>query len=215
MTLPTTPTEGLFFEASGKKEAVPAARVARWSATAQAFHWVSVALVFTLFALGLYAAWILDFKNPAERSLWATVMYNHKTLGMILLLILPARLGWALSHKRPPLPDNLPGQHRRLLLSGHRLLYVLLFSVPLTGLFTAFYFGSKNVVFGLFSFDSPLAKNDWLWPKFMLAHQILAYSMLAVLVGHISAALWHHFVRRDGMFLGMTPRVGRRPDVDR
>jgi cytochrome b561 len=207
MTLPDSTSKNPAFHTFGEilPSSVPETATKRWSLTAQIFHWVSAALVFSLFALGMYAAFVLDFQNPAELPLWATLMYHHKTLGMILLLVMPARLGWALAHKRPPLPEGLGSGQRVLLKSGHRTLYTLLFAVPLTGLFTAFYFGSDNRVFGLFSFPSPLAKNDYLWPKFMLAHQILAYSMLALVAGHIAAALWHHFVRRDGMLKAMVP----------
>ena len=37
------------------------------------------------------------------------------------------------------------------------------------------------------------------------AHAVLAYSALGLLVLHVSAALWHHFVRRDAVLRRILP----------
>ncbi|MFC7544663.1 cytochrome b [Siccirubricoccus deserti] len=40
--------------------------------------------------------------------------------------------------------------------------------------------------------DVPLAET------LTLIHRIMAWSLVAMIVLHVSGALWHHFVRRDG-----------------
>jgi cytochrome b561 len=51
--------------------------------------------------------------------------------------------------------------------------------------------------------DSDLADN------LTDAHVMLAWSMLALIVMHIAAALWHHYVRRDGVLIAMLPETDK------
>ena len=54
------------------------------------------------------------------------------------------------------------------------------------------------VWFGLFGIPSLTGGYDPVWkPRALLLHQTLFWLLVALLVVHVGAALWHHFRQRD------------------
>ena len=56
---------------------------------AQAFHWITVALLTALVALGLYCSWVGD--GPVRSYLLDSW---HKPLGLVVIVLTLVRLGW-------------------------------------------------------------------------------------------------------------------------
>jgi cytochrome b561 len=88
----------------------------------------------------------------------------------------------------------------------HWLLYLLLFVVPILGWMNASYRGMPIVIFG-WELPKLLAKSA---PGFGWTgdvHGLLAEYGILTLVGlHVAAALYHYFIKRDGVLQRMTPR---------
>ena len=110
-------------------EAVPQDRIRRYSNTAVALHWITVALVLTQVVLGFAFAEFMA-KGPAKTEVFAW----HKTLGALILILALIRLGYRLANPPPPFPPELPRWRRIAAVWNHRAFYFLLIVLPLTGL---------------------------------------------------------------------------------
>ena len=101
-------------------EAIPQHPIRRYSNTAVALHWITVALVLTQVVLGFAFAEFMD-RGPAQARVFAW----HKTLGALILVIALIRLGYRLSNPPPPFPPELPRWRRNAAVWNHRAFYAL------------------------------------------------------------------------------------------
>ena len=63
--------------------------------------------------------------------------------------------------------------------------------------------------FGVLPIPDLLAKNKELGDLLALAHKSLNLLFVAVIAGHIGAALKHHFIDRDDILTRMLPQPGK------
>jgi cytochrome b561 len=87
----------------------------------------------------------------------------------------------------------------------HLALYVLVFVMVFSGVAMALSADLPNIVF--LGSGQPLpASFDGLWMR--VVHGVAAKLLMALIVLHVGAALWHHFVRHDGLLhrMGFGPR---------
>lgn len=89
--------------------------------------------------------------------------------------------------------------------AAHVGLYLLILAVPLTGYLLSVAAGVKVVYLGLWELPMPFDKSDALKDIFSMAHEWLNWTMAAIVVVHILAALKHHVVERDGTLRRMVP----------
>jgi cytochrome b561 len=102
--------------------------VFRYSNWAVTFHWVTVVLVLSQAYLGFAFSW----SDPGQRRL--ELFTWHKTVGALILLITLARLAYRLTNPPPAFPPDLPAWEHSVARWSHRLFYVLLIAMPLSGL---------------------------------------------------------------------------------
>lgn len=146
-------------------------------------HWTIAALVF----------WQLFFSQRPPRylndtlgqDLWTrTFESSHVWIGILVLALVVARVVLRLVHGAPPADES----NRLVALAArgaHFLFYVLLFFMPISGIM-AWYFG---------------------WPTGGL-HEA-GQPVFVVLIGvHVAAALWHQFIKRDGLMKRMLEPAG-------
>ena len=57
----------------------------------------------------------------------------HKSVGLTVLALSLARLGWRLGHPPPPLPPHMPAWERRIAKATHWAFYALMIGLPLSG----------------------------------------------------------------------------------
>jgi len=125
-----------------------------------------------------------------------TLFDLHRSIGVLLFALVVIRLAWRLTHP-PPLLDDLPPWQPIASGTVHRLLYAILLIQPIIGWWGTSAFGAPINVFWLFELP-PLVSKDELAAKQILAwHGIVGITLSAIVAIHISAALFHHFVRRD------------------
>jgi cytochrome b561 len=161
----------------------------RYGTVAMTLHWLIALLLIGNLCSGFYLANIMDDANP----LHFTLIQLHKSIGLTVLMLSVLRLLWRLVNPIPPLPAGMSLPLRIAARTSHFLLYVFMIAVPAAGWAWASF--NKKVptrFFGLFD-----------WPKmpfipadphlYHSLHVYLAYSTAALLVLHISAALYHHF----------------------
>ncbi|MFO1336602.1 MAG: cytochrome b/b6 domain-containing protein, partial [Piscinibacter sp.] len=68
--------------------------------------------------------------------------------------------------------------------------------------------GFPVVVFGVLPLPDFVAPSKELAEAIKPLHKILAFTMAALVLAHVAAALKHHFVDRDGLLSRMRPGRG-------
>jgi cytochrome b561 len=175
-----------------------------YTSTAKALHWVIVALMTAQYIF----AWAMP--HIGRNTPVTTLISLHFSFGMIILAVAIVRLGWRLTHTEPEHKDDLPPWQQRASRLMHWALYVLLFVVPILGWINTSYRGMPIVMFGA-ELPTLVAKGSAGWRWTGDVHGLLANYLLLGLIGlHAGAALYHYFVRRDGVLQRMLPRARRR-----
>ena len=173
----------------------------RYGAAAQLLHWLMAALIIAAFCVGFY---MVDLKlSPTKLKLFS----YHKWIGVTVFALVLLRLGWRLYAPPPPLPASLPDWQRRASAISHRLLYLLMLVVPLSGWLMSSAKGFQTVYFGLLPIPDLLAKNPDLGKQLETVHWALNKLLLLTVLVHVSAALKHHFVDRDAVLRRMLPKL--------
>ena len=179
-------------------------RILAYTRTAISLHWLMALLVLINFPVGVV---MHDMALSPDKL---RMMSYHKWLGVTIFLLLIMRLGWRATHKPTPLEVDMP-QWQHLAATGvHVLLYVLLFAIPLSGWLMSSAKGFQTVYLGVLPLPDLIGKDKVLADTFSGLHEALNISMLLLLGAHISAALKHHFVDRDGVLMRMLPFLDRR-----
>jgi len=168
----------------------------QYGSVAKFFHWTLFFLV-TLMLVGGY------FLEDIPKD-WQRVAYNtHKLIGLLILCLMLFRLGWALSNMKPTLQDTKPWEKlaERLV---HWSLYASLIAMPLLGWIGATASGRPPKL-GTWIIALPIVENKALKEWAFNGHIFVSYLIIGLLCIHISAALLHHFVRKDNVLQRMMP----------
>lgn len=177
----------------------------RYDSVAMGLHWLVAAAILILLVLGFIMTGLKP-GSPQQFKLYQL----HKSVGVAVFLLTVLRLGWRLGHRPPPLPAAMGAGERLLAHAGHWALYALMLGLPLTGwvVVSTSPYNIPTVVFGLVGLPHlPLPRDLNALAKG--THLIGAWLLVATLVGHVAAALRHHFVLRDDVLTRMLPRFGR------
>jgi cytochrome b561 len=170
----------------------------RYDAVAIALHWGIAALIAAAFILGLT---VDDFPKAYE----AAVVNAHSIIGLAVVTLSLARVGWRFAHRPPPLPRASGPVLETMSKVVHVLLYVLMIVVPLIGIPTLLYRG-RGIDFGVFQMPPLAPRTPEIFRPLTELHELAAYALVLLAVGHISAALYHQFVLRDDLVRRMTLR---------
>jgi cytochrome b561 len=167
----------------------------------KSLHWVMAALFISVFAVG----WYMDFLPLGMAKLeW---MSRHKSLGVTVLALAVLRIVWRLYE---PTPDAL-GKHvleRLAAKVGHLGLYAVMLAMPLTGWMMSSAANFPVSVFGLFTLPNLVAPDQGLFETLKTAHFLLSWAIVVLVLGHVAAALKHHFIDRDATLRRMLPVSG-------
>jgi cytochrome b561 len=171
-----------------------------WGTPAKVFHWAVAVLVFTQIGLGWAAVnWRL---SPTKLDLFVW----HKSIGILILLLMLARLGWRSVNVAPSLPMGMLRFERLAAHLSHVILYMLLFLMPLTGWIIS---SASNIPFRVF-WQVPLPTivqpDKVLADEVARVHLALFFVLALLLTLHIVAAFRHHFVKRNDVLQRMLPR---------
>ena len=164
-----------------------------YTRTAIAAHWLLAVLILGQISIGVYVA---DLPISIERLVWIS---RHKALGVTILVLMILRLGWRLTHPPGPYLRELPAWQSWISRSVHGLWYILVITVATSGWLFASASGLTVNWFGLFLVPDVIDKSKEWASVFKLIHLYAAAALGAALFTHISAALWHGLVKRDGI----------------
>jgi cytochrome b561 len=168
----------------------------RYTGTAIALHWGIALLIAFIAALGWYMMSIED--EPG--SGW---YFNlHKSLGIVMALLVAVRIGWRSLNRPEPLSTAIPKWQRQLSQATQGLLYLLMVLVPFAGYIGASYTKKGVLWFGL-------ATPHWAVPdhdraeQFFDIHSVLVWVLVVLVALHVLGALKHLLIDHDGVFQRM------------
>ena len=169
----------------------------RYTGAAIALHWLLALMILGSMGFGWYM-------SDLPFSLQRVKLYNwHKWAGITILTLSLLRLLWRLTHRPPALSERIrrvmPPWQQSASEWTHRLMYLLFFAVPLIGWAYSSAAGFPVVWFGVLALPDFVPKDKALSEAIKPFHAIAAYTLLALVVLHVAAALKHHFVDRDGL----------------
>ena len=176
----------------------------RWGVLSQLFHWLIVALVI----LQVTLASLADDLPPGAKKL--ALLARHKSVGITILMLVILRLLWRQLNPIPLLPTTLKPYERVLAHTTHTLLYVLLFTMPLSGWMMSSARGFPVSWFGFFQLPDLVPKSKPLYEALLTTHATLAIVLGAVVALHVAAALKHHYRLRDDVLRRMLPNTPTR-----
>lgn len=159
-----------------------------------AFHWLTALLVLLQWS-GAMAMHLVD--DRSARLMYWTV---HIDLGTMLFLVFSGRLAWRCQGGRV-LPSAGDDRLHKIVQAMHKLLYALLLVLILLGFAIVALRGWHLI--GLFTI-APLA--DTYRPisgTLITVHKWVAHLLMIVALGHALAALYHHWVLKDGVLRRM------------
>ncbi|MCW3477823.1 cytochrome b [Limobrevibacterium gyesilva] len=162
-------------------------------------HWLTAGLIVLLWGL----AQIIDV-FPRDSDMRVHVRSVHIVLGVALGFVLVTRILWRLRDGRT-LPPSDTGLLNVLSHAAHYALYALMIAEVALGLATAWTRGDS--IFNLFSIPPFDPANTALARETRSLHGLVANLILIVAGAHAAAALFHHYVRRDGVLQRMLPEM--------
>ncbi|MCO7224730.1 cytochrome b [Pleionea sp. CnH1-48] len=179
---------------------------------AKTLHWLTALLFLGAYVSVYYRQWITEAKTPEN---W-TALQLHLSFGVSIGVLVLLRIIWRWMNRQP---DEEPGtalEHKAARF-GHYALYAVMIIMPLTG-----YMGTGVATEFFFLFDAVKFSDTWMFtglieqglgisfeafeaPIDFIHKEIMgAWVVWLLILGHIGAALYHHFVKKDRTIKKMT-----------
>ena len=148
-------------------------------------HWSMAILIIGMIASGLY------MEDLTKEDSIRPLLYSlHKSFGVCVLLLFFVRVLLKIVTKIPKLPPVFSKGEIVLAKSGHHILYLLMFAIPVSGFIMSNAAGYGVNVFG-YSVVKIFATNKSVAQLAGELHEILSLIMIAILIAHIFAAIKH------------------------
>ena len=179
---------------------------------AKTFHWLTALLILGAYMSVYYRHWFTEAKTPEN---W-TALQLHLSVGVSVGIIILLRVIYRLMSEQPEHEPGTKLEHLAAKL-GHFALYVVLIVMPITG-----FVGTGVATDFFFMFEITKFSDTWLFqalvadglgltfkafeaPMDFIHKEVLGAWLLWMLAaGHVAAALYHHFVKKDRTLVKMT-----------
>lgn len=162
-------------------------------------HWLVFLAVAAQYAVGEFMPHI--GRKTQETGLVAI----HIGLGAFVLLLIVAAIAWRLTHPVLQLPE-LPGWQRTAASLTHWTLYALILAMVVLGWAAANFRGWPLTLFGV-ALPSLANKGDSWAHTAGDIHTFLVNVLLGLVILHVVAALYHHYMLRDKVMRRILPGV--------
>jgi len=180
--------------------------IAKW------LHWITAALFLGAYMSFYYRHWFTEGRSPEG----FTALQIHASIGVTVFVVVVLRLLWRFTNRAP---NEEPGTKMTHLAAklGHYALYAIIILMPITGYMG---FGGSTNYFFLFEIprfaDTQIFEmlvtnglgmtfEEFEGPVDFIHKDILGACVVWILiVGHATAALYHHYVLEDRTLKKMT-----------
>lgn len=185
-------------EVPGSRDMSLRSSTQRYGRVAIAIHWLTALAIILMLASGLSAGNMLDEAQKLG------LLRAHAITGMLVgVLTLFRIVWWLVFDKHPKDQPGLSAPQRWAARLVHFGLYLVILVMVSSGFATLILSGGNQQLFG----GAPLPLPDFALAPPFTVHGAVARLLIALLVAHIGAALWHQFIRRDRLLARMG--VGR------
>jgi cytochrome b561 len=168
-------------------------------------HWLMAAMLLAMLFIGVCMV--------ASLANYHRLVAIHRPLGIMILILAAIRLANRLLTTLPPFPPTMSPRERIIASASERLLYTLMFALPLVGwgMLSAGHY--PIVMFGPVHLPAILPANPTLYAVLRKTHTILAYLLFLTFLAHLSAVLFHTLVKRDRLLnrMALWPTRTRNP----
>ncbi len=180
--------------------------IAKW------FHWGTAVLFLGSYVSVYYRHWFTEKETPEN---WIALQL-HLSIGVTIAVVVILRILWRLNNR---VPDPEPGTRLEHLAAhlGHMALYAIMIIMPVTG-----YIGTGVNTEYFFLFDIPKFEDTAIFsalvsdgmgmtfkefekPVDFIHKDVMgAWVVWLLILGHVCAALYHQFVKKDQTLYKMT-----------
>jgi cytochrome b561 len=170
-----------------------------------AFHWTIAILFLVQLALGYMMS-----RDDIDPVLQFDLFQYHKSIGFLVLALAAPRFIWSVFSRKPRALDGEGLASRLAARTAHAALLLLTLAVPLAGWAVA---STSPLQIPSYVFDLivvpglPMAISDQAEALWTDVHATLAYLAATIVLLHVVAALWHHFIRKDPTLRRMVPHL--------
>jgi len=165
----------------------------QYGTVAVSIHWLTAVLILILVGSGFRAANTVD---PATK---AAILQVHLPIAVGVLILTLLRVVWWWKFDRKPEPvGGSPNWQERIANAVHVLFYVVVLGMIASGVGLMALSGAAPVIFS----GEGVLPDFWRYPP-RVPHGLGARLLVALLILHVGAALYHHLVRRDGLLRRM------------
>lgn len=169
-----------------------------WGWLAKTLHWLIAIGIFWLIWLGLEQS---DMERGPEKL---AARATHASWALLVFVLMTVRVVWRLANEVPAHPENSPGWQRAAATLVHWAIYIVVFTQLLAGAVTTATGGKALPFFGLFSIPLPVAEDEDAHHFWEEIHEFTWKPLAALLLLHLFAALYNHFVRKNDVLRRMT-----------
>jgi cytochrome b561 len=163
-------------------------------------HWITAILVVMQVYIGFT---FHDLPRGSEER--AFVFGWHKTWGALILILALTRLAVRLMNPPPPFPSDYPAWKRAAAVWSHRLLYLMLVALPVTGLAAVSGRAEDGWVALQLGLKMPAIPGIAAENAFGDIHEVLVIVTLTLVAIHAAAALYNQFIDRGPVANRMWP----------
>jgi cytochrome b561 len=163
----------------------------RFALLSRILHWLMAAALLAMLFIGV--------SMVASLGNYHKLVAVHRPLGILILILAAIRLINRRLTTLPPFPPTMGPLERRFATASERLLYALMFALPLAGwgMLSAGHY--PIVMFGPVHLPPILPVNPGLYAFLRKTHTILAYLLFVTFLAHLGAVLFHTWIIRDGL----------------
>ena len=166
-------------------------------------HWLTLFLIIMILVL----AFSIIFASSNAEAIVLTQL--HRSFGVTVWAVTLGRLVWRQFARFPNWPADMPQAMRFAAQWSEYALYALLLIQPILGLLQTNAHGDPVNLFFLGQLPALVGRTAFAKQLFEV-HKTVGFLLLGLITLHASAALYHHFWRRDHTLEAMLPQVMRR-----
>ena len=190
-----------------RSSASAAPAIERHPLVTRVLHWATAVILVVSVSAILYR------ETTEQKTLRQVLMELHRQLGLLVLLLLVARVAvrsvkGLVNHALGP-----SAARRRAAAVAHWSMYGVLAGLVLLGWALCNAHAIHLRLFGVIPLPDLVAADSDLADTLSDYHIWAAWVLLSLVVPHVLAALWHHYIRHDGVLTAMLPggSLSRRP----
>ena len=164
-----------------------------------ALHWSSVIAI-------LIATSTFFLREIVETSSIRNVLLDlHRQSGLFVMVALALRISIRIKVGMTDHAEDMHWMMRFTAKSAHGVLYLILAALPVLGWAATNAHAVPVKLFGIIPLPNIAPADSDLADTLTDYHLWAAWALLAVVISHIGAALWHHFHRKDKVLKAMLP----------